>query len=236
MVPLRASFFSRPTDRVARDLLGRVLESTVNGIRCRARIVETEAYVGEHDPACHAAAGRTGRTEVLYGAPGRAYVYFVYGMHWCVNAVTRAEGLPSAVLIRAVEPLEGLGAMWARRAKARRLHDLTSGPGRVCQALGITGPAHHGRSLQRSSVRILEGQPFARGDIVTTSRIGVKEAADWPLRFLVRGNPFVSARAQTARFLALPVSSARRGSSLSTLTNKRKTGRGLQPRPVSPTG
>ncbi len=201
MVPLRASFFARPTERVARDLLGRIIESTVSGVRCRARIVETEAYVGEHDPACHAAAGRTGRTEVLYGAPGLAYVYFVYGMHWCVNAVTRAEGLPSAVLIRAVEPIEGIETMRRRRRGVRRLHDLTSGPGRVCQAMGIAGPAHHGRSLQRSAVRILAGRPATRREIAVTPRIGVSKAADWPLRYIVRDNPFVSARAQTRRFL-----------------------------------
>jgi len=212
MVPVRAAFFSRPTERVARDLIGRILESTVGGVRCRARIVETEAYIGEHDPACHAAAGRTARTEVLYGAPGLAYVYFVYGMHWCVNAVTRAAGLPSAVLIRAVEPIEGIDVMWTRRPKARRLEDLTSGPGRVCQAMAISGPAHHGKSLRRSEVRILEGRPCARDRILVTPRIGVANAADWPLRFVVRDNAFVSARAQTAKFLAAAGRSARHAS------------------------
>jgi DNA-3-methyladenine glycosylase len=202
MVPLRARFFSRPTERVARDLIGRIVETRVGGVRCRARIVETEAYLGEHDPACHAAAGRTPRTEVLYGRPGLAYVYFVYGMHWCANAVTRAEGLPSAVLLRAVEPIEGIDTMWARRRGITRITDLTSGPGRLCQAMGITGPAHHGQSLQRSTLRILEGTPAARGSVVATPRIGVNEAADWPLRFLVRDNPFVSARTATRRFLA----------------------------------
>src|SRR5689334_5915269 len=101
MVPLRASFYDRPTERVARDLLGRVLECTADGVRCRGRIVETEAYLGEHDAACHASVGRTPRTEVLYWAPGTAYVYLIYGMYWCANAVTRREGLPSAVLLRA---------------------------------------------------------------------------------------------------------------------------------------
>lgn len=201
MSPLGARFYDRPTERVARDLLGRVLECTVGRVTCRGRIVETEAYLGEHDPACHAAAGRTPRTEVMYWAPGTAYVYFVYGMHWCANAVTRREGLPSAVLIRAVEPLEGIEAMRRRRSGISRDTDLTSGPARLCQAMGITGPRHHGTSLVTSAFRILDAAPVARREIATTPRIGVNVAADWPLRFLVRDNPFVSARAATKRFL-----------------------------------
>jgi DNA-3-methyladenine glycosylase len=202
MVPLRAAFFARDTARVARDLLGRVIETRVDGVRCRARIVETEAYVGEDDPACHAAVGRTRRTEVLSGRPGLAYVYFVYGMHWCVNAVTRREGQPSAVLIRAAEPIEGEAAMFRRRPSARRAIELTSGPGRLCAALGITGPAHHGRPLQRGAVRLLAGCPVPDAAVAVTPRIGVAKAADWPLRFLVRESPFVSARAQTARWIS----------------------------------
>jgi len=201
MVPLRAAFFDRPTERVARDLLGRIIETGTGATRCRARIVETEAYLGEHDLACHAAVGRTARTEVLYGRPGLAYVYLIYGMYWCANAVTRREGLPSAVLIRAAEPVEGVDLMWKRRRAARRLVDLTSGPGRLCQALGITGPEHHGKSWNQPGLRILEGRPAARGSIVVTPRIGISEAADWPMRFFVRDNPFVSAQAETRKFL-----------------------------------
>ncbi len=201
MEALPAAFFDRPTDRVARDLLGRVLETTINGIRCRARIVETEAYLGEHDPACHAARGRTRRNEVLYGPPGTAYVYFVYGMHWCVNAVTRRAGLPSAVLIRAAEPLEGVATMRARRGFAVRDADLTSGPARLCQAMGITG-RHNGLPLSGPELRVLEGTPVSRALVLTTPRIGVSAAADWPLRFFVAGSSWVSARAANARFLA----------------------------------
>ncbi|HLA90240.1 MAG TPA: DNA-3-methyladenine glycosylase [Gemmatimonadaceae bacterium] len=199
--PLPVAFYARDTARVARELLGAVLECTVDGVRCRARIVETEAYVGEHDGACHAARGRTARTEVLYGPPGRAYVYFVYGMHWCVNAVTRAAGLPSAVLIRAAEPLDGLEAMRRRRRAARTDRHLANGPAKLCQALGITGPRHHGASLVTSPLRILAGEPVAERDVAVTPRVGIVEAADWPLRFVVRGSPHLSARRETDRYL-----------------------------------
>ena len=199
--PLPATFYDRETEIVARELLGAVLECTVRGVRCRGRIVETEAYVGEHDAACHAAAGRTARTEVLYGAPGRAYVYLIYGMHWCVNAVTRSVGLPSAVLLRAVEPLEGVAAMRRRRHAARTDTELTNGPAKLCEALGITGPRHHGVSLVSSPLRILRGDTVPDADVAITPRIGIGRAVDWPLRWIVRSSPFVSARRETARFL-----------------------------------
>ena len=197
---LGAAFYARDTERVARELLGAVLECTVGGACCRGRIVETEAYVGEHDAACHAAAGRTPRTEVLYGPPGRAYVYFVYGMHWCVNAVTRRAGLPGAVLIRAVEPLDGLPAM--RRRRGTRVETaLTNGPGKLCEAFGITGRRHHGQSLLAGPLRILEGKAVADREVGITPRIGIARATDWPLRWVVRGSPFVSAPRETERLL-----------------------------------
>jgi DNA-3-methyladenine glycosylase len=189
--PLPAAFYDRDTELVARDLLGAVLRCVTPEGVASGRIVETEAYLGEHDAACHAAAGRTARTEVLYGAPGRAYVYFIYGMHWCVNAVTRAHGLPSAVLIRALEPLTGIDLMRTRRPGARALHELTNGPGKLCAALGITG-ALHGVSLRSSALTIRAGDPVPGRRIITTPRIGIAKAADWPLRFAVRGNEFVS--------------------------------------------
>jgi DNA-3-methyladenine glycosylase len=188
---LPAGFYARETTIVARELLGAVLECTVRGTRCRGRIVETEAYTGEEDPACHAAAGRTARTEVLYGPPGRAYVYFIYGMHWCVNAVTRPAGLPSAVLIRAVEPLEGLGAMRRRRQQPRD-RDLVNGPGKLCAAFGITGPRHHGASLIASPLRIYAGDAVPDADVAVTPRIGIARAAEEPLRWIVRSSDFVS--------------------------------------------
>jgi DNA-3-methyladenine glycosylase len=205
--PLPPSFYDRDTELVARDLLGAILECTVRGVRCRGRIVETEAYVGEHDPACHASVGRTARTAGLFGPPGSAYVYLIYGMYWCANAVTRAEGLASAVLLRAVEPVEGVAAMRRRRSAARNDHDLTNGPGKVCAAFGITGPAHHGGRFTGGPLRILRGDPVDDRDVAVTPRIGInpKNAAlDWPLRWIVRDSPWVSARRETRAFLERP--------------------------------
>jgi DNA-3-methyladenine glycosylase len=184
-------FYARETELVARELLGAVLMSETDDGTTSGRIVETEAYIGEHDLACHAAAGRTTRTAPLYGQPGIAYVYFIYGMYWCVNAVTREEGLPSAVLIRALEPLDGIALMRARRPRAKRDVDLTNGPGKLCLALGIDGRMN-GRSLQHPPLTIRRGSPVDDVDVVITPRIGISESADWPLRWFLRDNPFVS--------------------------------------------
>jgi DNA-3-methyladenine glycosylase len=188
--PLPASFYDRPTEVVARELLGAILEHRTPDGLVRGRIVESEAYIGPEDPACHAAAGITPRTRVLYGPPGRSYVYFIYGMHWCFNAVTREQGHGSAVLVRALEPLAGLSLMRSRRGVARDL-DLTNGPGKLCQALGITSEQHDVR-LDRGPLRILHGDPVPDEEFAVGPRIGIRKAADWPLRFYVRGHPFVS--------------------------------------------
>jgi DNA-3-methyladenine glycosylase len=185
-----ASFYDRPTEDVARDLLGAVLEHrTAEGV-VRGRIVETEAYLGPHDPACHAAAGLTARTRTLHGPPGTAYVYFIYGMHWCFNTVTREEGYGSAVLVRALEPLSGLDLMRRRRG-VERDGELTSGPARLCDAFAITRQ-QDGASLQRGALRILRGLDVPDEDVVIGPRVGIRKAADWPLRFHIRGNRFVS--------------------------------------------
>jgi len=186
------SFYDRPTEQVARDLLGAVLECTTPLGTASGRIVETEAYLGPDDPACHAVAGLTERTRNLHGPPGIAYVYFIYGVHWCFNAVTREEGHGSAVLVRAVEPLAGVDLMRERRGNVRRDVDLTNGPGKLCQALGIDG-AMDGTRLTQPPLRILAAPPVEDGDVEITPRIGITRAADLPLRWLVRGNPYVSA-------------------------------------------
>lgn len=188
---LNRAFYDRDTDVVARDLLGAVLvcrteEGTTSGI-----IVETEAYIGEEDPACHAAAGRTRRTEPLYGRPGLSYVYFIYGVHWCFNAVTRAEGLPSAVLVRALEPLDGVELIRSRRGTKITDVNLTNGPGKLCAALGITG-GMNGLSLQTGPLVIRAGDRVPDSQIVTGPRIGITKAANWPLRFYIKDNSCVS--------------------------------------------
>jgi DNA-3-methyladenine glycosylase len=189
--PLERSFYDRPTEVVARELLGAVLECrTAEGV-ASGRIVETEAYIGEHDLACHAAAGRTARTAPLYGAPGIAYVYFIYGMYWCFNAVTRAIDEPSAVLIRAIEPIAGVDLMQRRRPSVRRPVDLTNGPGKLCLALGITGE-HTWHPLQRPPLLIRAGESIPDDRVAVTPRIGITQWADAPLRWIVSDNPYVS--------------------------------------------
>lgn len=190
MKPLPARFYARDTRAVARALVGHILVSDVGGRRTAGRIVETEAYVGPHDPACHAWGGRrTPRLEPLYGPPGAAYVYFTYGMHWCLNAVTEAVGYPAAVLIRALEPLEGLAVMRRRRGAVPD-RALCAGPARLCEALGVTGRLD-GTGLQRGVLRILDAGRRRR-QVRVTQRIGITRGVDWPLRFVLAGTPWAS--------------------------------------------
>lgn len=188
---LPRAFYERETEIVAREMLGTVLECETDVGVASGIIVETEAYLGEHDLACHAAAGRTARTEALYGPPGTSYVYFIYGMYWCFNAVTRTEGLPSAVLVRAIEPFTGTALMRKRRPRIKNEVDLTNGPGKLCTALGITG-SMSAKSLQRKPLIIREGETIPDENVEVTTRIGITRSADWPLRWAVRGNRFVS--------------------------------------------
>ncbi|HEY6807341.1 MAG TPA: DNA-3-methyladenine glycosylase [Gemmatimonadales bacterium] len=190
MKALPARFYARDTKAVARALLGHILVSDVGGRRTAGRIVETEAYVGPHDPACHAWGGRrTPRLEPLYGPPGAAYIYFTYGMHWCLNAVTEAVGYPAAVLIRALEPVEGLAVMRRRRGAVPD-RALCAGPARLCEALGVTGRLD-GTGLQRGVLRILDAGRRRR-QVRVTPRIGITRAVDWPLRFVLAGTPWAS--------------------------------------------
>jgi DNA-3-methyladenine glycosylase len=195
--PLPASFYRRPAETVARDLLGRYLVRELEGERLVLRLVETEAYLGALDRASHAWDGRrTPRNESLYLAGGHAYVYMIYGLHFCLNAVTGEAGIGSAVLLRAGEPVDGEERMKENRgwARAPRAGDLAGGPGKLCQALGI-GRELDGVLLDRSPLLIARGEPAAEPEIVASARIGVdyaEEAALWPLRFSVRGHPHVS--------------------------------------------
>ena len=189
--PLPTSFFDRPTETVARDLLGAVLACRASGILTVGRVVEVEAYLGPDDPACHAAVGITARNRHLHGPPGTAYVYRIYGMHWCVNAVTREVGHGSAVLIRALEVVHGIEIARERRRGVVRECDLANGPGKLCQALGITG-MHDGLRLDRGSLQLRQGAPVSDDDVVVSPRIGISKAIDWPLRYFVRGSANVS--------------------------------------------
>lgn len=190
---LPEAFYDRTAEEVARDLLGAVLVSTCGGRTVSGRIVETEAYVGPHDPASHAAerVGRTARNETMFAAPGTAYVYLSYGLHWCLNVVAGALGYPAAVLIRALEPLEGIAAARERRGDKCAQRDLMRGPGRLCQALGVTGELN-GHKLFEPPLVIVAGEPVADGDVVTGPRVGISQARDWPLRYFVRDSRWVS--------------------------------------------
>jgi DNA-3-methyladenine glycosylase len=192
---LPRSFYAQDTLAVARALLGCHLVRIYEGQRLAGRIVEVEAYQGASDAACHAAAGRTARNAVMYGPPGHAYVYFVYGMHYCLNAVTEEEGFPAAVLIRALEPREGLEAMHHLRPGAKgRDRPLTNGPAKLCQALGIDR-AMNGADLVNGTALWLEAaQAFDADRIQTSPRIGVRgdeTALRAPWRFYL-GSAWVS--------------------------------------------
>jgi len=187
---LPRSFYARDTVEVAMDLLGRVLVSfSWEGVTA-GLIVETEAYL-QGDPACHASRGPTPRNRVMFGPPGHAYVYFIYGMHYCFNAVTNSEGVGEAVLVRALQPQEGVDLMLKRRGRVQ-IKDLCRGPARLVQAMGIK-KIHNGADLTRGPLVICRGVESAvRGEIVTAPRVGIREGADLPLRFYLRDNPYVS--------------------------------------------
>jgi DNA-3-methyladenine glycosylase len=183
---------------VARDLLGKVLVHRTPAGLTSGLIVETEAYIGEDDPACHAAPGPTRRNAPLYGPPGRAYVYLNYGVHYLINAVTEPEGRPAAVLIRALQPLGGVSLMRARRAHGDLLDEavLCRGPGNLTKALGVTA-AHNARDLTTGALRI-EDRGIAVGDVACGPRIGIRVGLDRPWRFWVAGHSAVSG-ARTVR-------------------------------------
>ena len=199
-MPLPREFYDRPTLDVARDLLGAVLVHDRRGVRTSGIIVEVEAYIGESDPACHAAPGPTARNAPLYGAPGYAYVYLNYGIHTLVNAVTEPEGVPAAVLIRALEPLEGIDVMRRRRgraAKGRRplksppaLHDLCRGPGNLTMAMGI-GLAENQCDLVGERLYV-EDRGVRVGSIVWGPRVGITVGTEHRWRACVRNHPAVS--------------------------------------------
>jgi DNA-3-methyladenine glycosylase len=186
------NFYLDPPDLVAQKLLGKLL---VRG-EMIGRIVEVEAYFGEADAAAHAFAGKTARNAVLFGPPGHAYVYFVYGMHFCLNVSCEREGRAGGVLFRALKPIRGLETMARNRGlDATRVATLTSGPGRLCQAFGVTRERDNGADLTspKSDLQI-QDDGFVASDVLVTPRIGISKDADRPARFLLAGNSFVSKR------------------------------------------
>lgn len=194
---LPRAFYMQDTVTVARSLLGCVLWRRIDRHVLAARIVETEAYLGANDAASHARRGlRSARNESMYLDGGHAYVYFTYGMHWCVNVVTQEADIAEAVLLRAAEPLRGIDEMRERRPKAKREYDLMNGPGKLCAALAID-KSLDGESLRGTRLYITERDiEVEAADIAVSPRIGVDGAAGaahWPLRFFLKGNRHVSA-------------------------------------------
>ncbi|HEY6764806.1 MAG TPA: DNA-3-methyladenine glycosylase [Candidatus Sulfotelmatobacter sp.] len=197
--PLDRAFFAGDPRKVARNLLGKVLVRRLGRKMLAARIVEVEAYLGKDDPAAHSAAGRTLRNSVIFGPPGYAYVYFIYGNHYCLNVSCEPEGQAGCVLFRALEPLRGVKEMARARGiiveSPRDLIRITSGPGRLCEAFGITREHDNGADLTSSRSDLWIGSDdFAAENIVAVPRIGITKAAEHPLRYLLAGNPFVSGR------------------------------------------
>ncbi len=185
--PLPRPFYERPTAVVARDLLGKILVHRLPEGRVSAMVVEAEAYLGRDDPGSHAYVGKTRRNAVMFEEAGVAYVYFTYGMHYCFNAVAKPPGEVGAVLIRAAEPVGGLEIMYKRRP--RRLEELTNGPAKLTQAMGIDR-SHNRVDLTQDHLFFCEGARPRR--IAVGRRIGLSSGTDMPLRFWIEGNPFVS--------------------------------------------
>jgi DNA-3-methyladenine glycosylase len=200
--PLPRSFYDRDPREVGPDLLGKVIVRRV-GKKLRAgRIVESEAYLGAEDPAAHAYAGKTARNAVLFGPPGHAYVYLIYGNHYCLNVSCMPEGDAGCILIRALEPIDGLrdmararGIQLERNASPAKLRMLTSGPGRLCQALAITRPKHNNVDMTSRDSELWIGDDGFRPEAVrSTTRIGITKAAEHELRYVIAGNEFVSGK------------------------------------------
>jgi DNA-3-methyladenine glycosylase len=199
--PLARDFYDRDPRRVSRELLGKVLLRRKGGKFLAARIVEVEAYMGKNDAAAHSFAGRTARNAVLFGPPGYAYVYFIYGNHYCLNVSCLPDGVAGGVLFRAAEPLLGMEEMALARGvsfnstrnSTRDLRMLTSGPGRLAEAFGITRERDNGKDLTNSrSALFIADDGFRVRGILTTPRIGITKAAERPLRYVIAGNEFVS--------------------------------------------
>jgi len=197
---LRRAFFNRDPRAVARELLGKLIVRREERKRLAGRIVEVEAYLGAGDLAAHAAAGHTARNAVLWGPPGHAYIYFIYGVHYCLNISCLPAGEAGCILVRALEPVSGLREMAEARELAdldltsmRDLRKLASGPGKLCEALGITRPRDNAKDMlsPESDLQVMS-DGFRAEDVAVTQRIGITKSAELPLRYVIAGNAFLS--------------------------------------------
>jgi DNA-3-methyladenine glycosylase len=186
---LLRSFYTRPTLEVARDLLGGVITFRTKQTSLSAHIVEVEAYIGQDDPACHAARGLTERNRVMFGRPGFSYVYFIYGMYHCFNIVTESKGFPAAILVRAAEPIDGIELMRERSPKGK-VGRVLSGPGKFCRSFGLSRD-HSGVDLTGSTLYLTEGEGRP-GRIMTSGRMGIKVGTELPYRFYLADSKAVS--------------------------------------------
>ena len=198
LIKLNLDFFKQETTKVAVNLLGQnLVRVTKVGYKLKGRIIETEAYLGLEDSSCHSFGGRkTNRTKIMYLSGGHAYVYFTYGMHYCFNIVTGGTAQPEAVLIRALEPLEGVQEMIVNRGLGKSHFNLTNGPAKLCQAMRIDKNLN-GKSLTGNSVYIEKGKTISSKKLAVDKRVGLSSYSDsyyWPLRFYIKDNPYVSVR------------------------------------------
>jgi DNA-3-methyladenine glycosylase len=197
---LRRGFFNRDPRTVARELLGTLIVRREGRKQLAGRIVETEAYLGAGDLAAHAAAGNTARNSVLWGPPGHAYVYFIYGVHYCLNISCLPAGEAGCILIRALEPVNGIAEMAEARGlsdldleSTRELRKLASGPGKLCEALGITRPRDNDKDMVSSDSDLqVASDGFRVQEVAVTQRVGITKSAELPLRYVIAGNAFVS--------------------------------------------
>lgn len=190
--PINNSFFIRNTLDVSKEILGKILVRKIDKNNFLAgKIVEVEAYIGEHDPACHAFQKVSGRSSVLYEEGGTIYVYFIYGNYWCFNIVTEKKGTGSAILIRAVEPVEGIEIMKQLRPKAKSIYDLTNGPSKLCLAFDIDKKFNN-KKLSKNGIFISEPEKKEKFEIKISKRIGIIKGADFPYRFFIKDNPYVT--------------------------------------------
>lgn len=192
MKRLNKSYFERPTLKVARDLLGTVLLTNIRGHRTSGMVVEVEAYCPDGDPASHSYPGRTSRNEVMFWQGGYCYVYLIYGMHYCVNVVTERENRGAAVLIRAVEPLDGLDTMRRRRRFLTTDLSLTNGPGKLCQAMGITDRLCGEHLLSSRAINLTRHKTFTSRQIGHSTRIGISKGKDFKWRFFIKDSKWLS--------------------------------------------